>query len=786
LTKQAFRVGSWLVHPASGMLSRDDAAGVRVRARIMEVLVFFAGRPGEVITKDTLLDQVWGTDAISESALTRTISELRQALGDDSEHPVFLETIPKRGYRLIAPVTPIPDSTAAATPSRAAPADTSAGSWTRRGSRRRPSAALAAAMVVLLLAGLWGARRLFWNSSPFSFAPEVALAKRDWVLVTAFENRTGRQQFDGTVEHALEHEVSMSTHVNVAPRQRVEDTLQLMLLPATTQVDARLGREIALRDGGIRRILTGTIDLLGGGYALTVQLVAPGDGTVLASRREEVADDAEMPRAIRRLSIWTRTVLGETPLAADETDAQLAKATTRSLRGLRLYSEGLAAFNRAYGGGSAVGFVEAEALLSAAVLDDPDFAAAHLWLAYTRQNLGRAPQDYMRSAERAAALARRATDRERYFILAGYYGLAGHEEQAMGAFQALLRLYPDDYWSLWKIAVLYMNAGLHDQAADAMIQAAGARPNDAVVVSHAASHALWTRGVEFARPYAGRVQALLDASVTDTESSEPLPVTVPIRFMRGFLAHDLWLQRRIPEAIAALEAADSQLRQFAPADRDLLQRASFHLTFGQLRLAEEISARVRQPDLRSIAMGSVALARNDSRAIVRHLRDYPGTDPFAIVLLVRGGDLTGARRLLDSPAFAQNPHHDAISAECEAAGGAGWPVRSALHRVITQIHPAGARRHLHAQTLARVLADAGDLSGAISVLEDAGRGREAAFNYVVHTGFYWMRAQKDLADLYRQAGRTEDARAIEDDLVAALIAADADYPLLVDLNSRRP
>ena len=50
----------------------------------------------------------WRTETISESALTRTVTELRTAVGDDADHPRFLETIPKRGYRLIAPVRPVP------------------------------------------------------------------------------------------------------------------------------------------------------------------------------------------------------------------------------------------------------------------------------------------------------------------------------------------------------------------------------------------------------------------------------------------------------------------------------------------------------------------------------------------------------------------------------------------------------------------------------------------------------------------------------------------------------
>src|SRR5262245_43428469 len=100
---QRFRVGESTVDPQLGTIARNGSQ-IRARAKVIDLLVYFAQHPGRVVTKDELLDRVWRTDAISESALTSTIAELRQALGDDAEAPTILETIPKRGYRLIAPV----------------------------------------------------------------------------------------------------------------------------------------------------------------------------------------------------------------------------------------------------------------------------------------------------------------------------------------------------------------------------------------------------------------------------------------------------------------------------------------------------------------------------------------------------------------------------------------------------------------------------------------------------------------------------------------------------------
>ncbi len=119
--KGDFYLGAWLVQPSLRRVSLDGRS-VQVRPKVMDLLVYLAGSQGSVISKDTLLNDVWGTTAISESSLTRTITELRSALGDDVDLPRFLETIPKRGYRLIAAVRPVAESEERRSPPRRVPA----------------------------------------------------------------------------------------------------------------------------------------------------------------------------------------------------------------------------------------------------------------------------------------------------------------------------------------------------------------------------------------------------------------------------------------------------------------------------------------------------------------------------------------------------------------------------------------------------------------------------------------------------------------------------------------
>ncbi len=99
-----FRVGEWWVSPDLNSVARDGRT-VRLEPRVMQVLAFLAERAGEVVSKETLISNVWDGAFVTDDVLTRCISALRKALGDDARRSRVIETIAKRGYRLIAPVS---------------------------------------------------------------------------------------------------------------------------------------------------------------------------------------------------------------------------------------------------------------------------------------------------------------------------------------------------------------------------------------------------------------------------------------------------------------------------------------------------------------------------------------------------------------------------------------------------------------------------------------------------------------------------------------------------------
>jgi len=98
-----FRVGPWLVQPGLNTVSHNGTS-LPLEPKVMEVLVRLAHHPGEPVSKEQLLQTVWPDTFVSDGVLVRSISELRRVFKDDAREPRFIQTIPKRGYRLVAPV----------------------------------------------------------------------------------------------------------------------------------------------------------------------------------------------------------------------------------------------------------------------------------------------------------------------------------------------------------------------------------------------------------------------------------------------------------------------------------------------------------------------------------------------------------------------------------------------------------------------------------------------------------------------------------------------------------
>jgi DNA-binding winged helix-turn-helix (wHTH) protein len=126
-----FRFERFVLDPGDRQLRRDDAP-VELNARYLDALALLVREQGRLVSKDRFHDEVWRGVPVTDEALTQCIKTLRRQLGDDAASPRFIETVPKHGYRFIAPVESIDGDHGAGTDSagvRAVPASPPASSW---------------------------------------------------------------------------------------------------------------------------------------------------------------------------------------------------------------------------------------------------------------------------------------------------------------------------------------------------------------------------------------------------------------------------------------------------------------------------------------------------------------------------------------------------------------------------------------------------------------------------------------------------------------------------------
>jgi DNA-binding winged helix-turn-helix (wHTH) protein/TolB-like protein len=173
--------GPYTIDPKAGELRRG-AGSVAIQDLPFRLLAVLVERPGELVTRSELTERLWGSDTYVDSTagLNTAVAKLRDALGDNADQPLYIETVPKRGYRFIGAVVK-DDAEAQSGPAVAGGQSTASEGGKGVALRRRPIVWVAAASVVVALV---------------SFATYQLRAGRPQtrVAVVLFDNETGRPE----------------------------------------------------------------------------------------------------------------------------------------------------------------------------------------------------------------------------------------------------------------------------------------------------------------------------------------------------------------------------------------------------------------------------------------------------------------------------------------------------------------------------------------------------------------------------------------------------------------
>ena len=297
----------------------------------------------------------------------------------------------------------------------------------------------AAVLISAVLAAAWLAKIIFFKTP----AKALAFQARDWILITDFENKTGEQVFDGSLETALTVGTQQSQYVNVFPLSRMQETLRRMRRADVKKVDETIGREIALREG-IKGILACGISKVGDRYLLTARIVDPDKQTAVFSASSRAEGKEEVLRSLDELARKVRRALGESMAKISEQRMALVQATTSSLEALKYYTG-----SRTAPGDTAV------QLLKQALELDPDFALAHAELGM-KYYIGGNRGDGETHFQKALSLLGRLTTRERLWIRAIVEDWRGNRDQGIQNYKAYLAEYPDDSGAWYRLGYAYL------------------------------------------------------------------------------------------------------------------------------------------------------------------------------------------------------------------------------------------------------------------------------------------------------------------------------------------
>jgi eukaryotic-like serine/threonine-protein kinase len=455
------KFGPYEVDTRAGEL-RKQGSKIRLQEKPLRVLAALAAQPGVLVTREELRKHLWPDDTFVdfETGLNTAVSKLREALNDDPEHPRYIETVPRRGYRFLAPVEngdreerarlhePPPMvllRQVPAGPGPAASADAADGGqagvaepdtrydseerqWPRH--QRRSRGWIAAVAFVVLVIGA----AAFWLLRGW---PAFSFRSRDSVLIADFENQTGDPRFDHALGTAFAVSIEQSRYANVFPRTRLDAVLARMEKPPGERITPALGREICQREN-VRGLIAASITRTGQEYAVTAQLIDPATGETVRSFTERSYGEDHILEAVDVLAKEIREALGESLYQIHEASKSLPQVTTQSLSALQQYAEGSELWRRGK-------YYDAGTLFKAAIVTDPDFAMAHAALGNAYYSfLYNQPEDGQKEYDKALSLESRTTDRERMMVEAHYALNRDHAAEADRLVAAYLERYPDD------------------------------------------------------------------------------------------------------------------------------------------------------------------------------------------------------------------------------------------------------------------------------------------------------------------------------------------------------
>lgn len=412
----------------SGELRKMGLPAVRLPEQSFQILRMLLERSGKVVGRAEIQQCLWpdGTIVEFEHSIGAAMNRLRQVLGDSAENPRFIETLTRRGYRWMAGAEWVGESG----PGSPAAPEGLAQHAPAEAPRSRRLLWWAVASSVTLALGLALAGHQYSRK-------ERRLTEKYTIVVADFANSAGDPVFDDTLRQGLRVQLEQSPFLDVLSEQKVDEQLKLMMQPLGGILTPELARDICQRAGSTA-VVKGSISRLGTNYVLGLSAFNCHTGEELDNQQVEIANREQVLKALGATAQNMRLKLGESLATVQKFDAPLEQATTPDLEALKAYSLGVSK----WGKGDPSGAIP---LFQKAIELDPGFAAAYLELGRSYNILGKygLAQEPIR---KAYELRKRASERERFDIVAGYHQSVSFDlQQTMENCELWEQSYPREF-----------------------------------------------------------------------------------------------------------------------------------------------------------------------------------------------------------------------------------------------------------------------------------------------------------------------------------------------------
>jgi DNA-binding winged helix-turn-helix (wHTH) protein len=457
---------------------------VLLREQVFQVLRMLVEREGKIVTREEIKSRLWANDTVVDfdRSINATIKALRRALRDSADNPRYIETLGRRGYRLMLTIEYL-ESASGREPEELVPEVHPA----RR--RRLPALAVGALLVVGAL-GLWRYE---------IYRHRITLAPTDTIVLSDVDNRTSDPVFDGALNTALRYEMEQTPYLNLLGLDKTYSTMRQLKLAPTTKVTPEIARQICSKTNSKMVISTSIADA-GNRYRLEIRALDCGTGATLAEDGIDISARNQVVHELGATAARLRRNLGEPAESLARFNQPLEIATSASLEALQAGSEGVKFF-LAGDQQAALPLFQRESEL------DPE-------LALTYEGIGAANEALLHPDLAAAAYTRayqlrdRMTEKNRLNIEYFYYSdVTGELDKAYSVLVGALELFPRDVFFHNNLAITLRNLGQPKRAADVEDETARLEPSP-LYFSWAASANISASRLNQARSWLAQAEAL--------------------------------------------------------------------------------------------------------------------------------------------------------------------------------------------------------------------------------------------------------------------------------------